>query len=292
MRIRTVKPEFHQHEGLAKLPREDRLLAVALLNWADDDGYFKSHPMLIAGALFPFDEDARAFVVRGLAHLAGAGFVDLYENGIGCIPKFSEHQVINKHADSKLKPKAGKKLDPDECKTPVVLPEDSGSPTVALPEDYRTEVEVEVEVEVEQGSGSGKQQEAREPHPFQVLWNANAPPKAPRWTKRIQARNKIADIRTRENPEPDFWPALFKRINASDFLSGRKVGFVVTPDWVLNPTNLNKILEGHYDRNDPPPRGAFDFDQGVISSRRQTDDESEKQRLWIEELASRDGASP
>lgn len=126
MRIRTVKPEFHQHEELAKLPREDRLLAVALLNWADDEGYFKSAPQLISGSLFPFDDDGRAFVTRGLAHLVGVGFICLYENGIGHIVKFSAHQVIGRASESKLKPKAGAPLAlEDSMRTPCVLTEDS-----------------------------------------------------------------------------------------------------------------------------------------------------------------------
>lgn len=159
MRIRTVKPEFHQHEGLAKLPREDRLLAVALLNWADDEGYFRSHPNLIAGALFPFDEDARAFVIRGIAHLAEAGFVRLFEGGIGQIAKFSEHQVINKPAKSRLATKALIPLPVEP--TPVLLREDSRSPTVLLPEHSRREVEGEVE----QGSGMEVESQKLPPPP-------------------------------------------------------------------------------------------------------------------------------
>ncbi len=89
-------------------------------------------------------------------------------------------------------------------------------------------------------------------HPLQDLWNQAAPPKAPKWLKTPPARLKSVLARCKEHPEPGFWPDLFARINASDFLSGRRVGFVATPDWVLNPTNLNKIIEGNYDNNDPP----------------------------------------
>ncbi len=138
MRIRTIKPEFHQAESLARLPREDRLLAAALLNWADDEGYFRSHPALVAGALFPFDADGRAFVTRGMAHLAEVGFLRFFEGGIGHIAKFAEHQIINKPTKSRLSLKATVPLiGPDSRTTPVVLPEDSGG----LPEDSHTEVE-------------------------------------------------------------------------------------------------------------------------------------------------------
>lgn len=154
MRIRTVKPEFHQHEGLAQLPREDRLLAVALLNWSDDHGYFRSHPALIAGSLFPFDADGHAFVTRGMAHLAEVGFLKLYEGGVGHIVKFGKHQVINKPAKSRLQDKATIEVE-GARRTPVVLPEESG----VLPEGSHREVEqgtgnreVEKEVEVERAA--------------------------------------------------------------------------------------------------------------------------------------------
>ena len=57
------------------------------------------------------------------------------------------------------------------------------------------------------------------------------------------------------------------KISNSDFLSGRKTDFRATPDWVINPSNLTKILEGNYaagpaapikasDVREPPPRSA------------------------------------
>lgn len=156
MRIRTVKPEFWQHEGLGALPRETRMLAAALLNWADDDGYFRSHPALVAGALLPFDADGQPFVARALPQLRDAGYVELYEGGVGRVASFREHQIINKPSKSRLAPKATHPLPPTHSgSTTGVLPEDYGSPTVALPEPSHTEVEVEREVE----QGSRKQEE-------------------------------------------------------------------------------------------------------------------------------------
>lgn len=103
MRIRTVKPELWQHEGLASLPREVRMLAVGLLNWSDDQGYFRSHPALIAGAVLPYDADGRAFVEAALPQLASIGFVELGENNVGRIPGFPDHQVIHKPSKPRLK---------------------------------------------------------------------------------------------------------------------------------------------------------------------------------------------
>lgn len=106
MRIRTIKPEFYQDEDLSRVPRNVRLLAAALITWADDEGYFQSHPALIAGSLFPFDEDAKEFVSDGLKRLAEVGFVELFEGSIGFLPGFVRHQRINRPTPSRLKPKA------------------------------------------------------------------------------------------------------------------------------------------------------------------------------------------
>jgi len=59
MRIRTIKPEFWQSETMASIHKDSRLLAIALLNYADDEGFFFAVPQVIQGALFPFD---KAFV--------------------------------------------------------------------------------------------------------------------------------------------------------------------------------------------------------------------------------------
>ncbi len=143
MRIRTIKPEFYQSETMAKVSREVRDLAKALVTWSDDEGYFRSHPRLVSGALYPFDNDGPEFVERGLKQLAGIGFVHLFEGGIGFLPGFGANQRINRASDSKLKPKALVLL---------TFNEDSLSAHGGLTEDSLTEVEVE-------GKGSGMEVE-------------------------------------------------------------------------------------------------------------------------------------
>jgi hypothetical protein len=39
-RIRTIKPEFWRSEDLCSLPEATHMLAAALLNYADDEGFF------------------------------------------------------------------------------------------------------------------------------------------------------------------------------------------------------------------------------------------------------------
>jgi hypothetical protein len=106
MRIRTIKPEFWMHEGLCSKSEFTRLLAIALLNWADDEGYFLANPVLIRGQVFPFLEDSTK-IPRALQDLSSVGWIDLGKDdqgrSIGKIKNFAKHQRVDKPNPSKLK---------------------------------------------------------------------------------------------------------------------------------------------------------------------------------------------
>lgn len=106
MRIRTIKPSFWQHETLAMLPAETRLLALGLLNWADDEGYFLANPALIRGALFPFDDNSTN-IRRGLEQLQKAGYIALGmsddQRAIGRVVNFGKHQRVDRPQPSQIK---------------------------------------------------------------------------------------------------------------------------------------------------------------------------------------------
>lgn len=97
-----------------------------------------------------------------------------------------------------------------------------------------------------------------ESHPIQAIWNAKRKPPLPEWTATKGKRLTHADARLLERPDPEFWRDVMTRIDRSDFLSGRKTDFKATPDWIINPSNLTKVLEGNYDGNGPPGKGPID----------------------------------
>lgn len=109
MRIRTVKPEFWTDEDLSSVSDFARLLAIALLNYCDDDGYFLSNPIIIRGACFPFLDDSKK-ILRSLQELSKIGYIDLgkLDNGkdVGRIPNFRKHQRVDKPQPSKFKEKS------------------------------------------------------------------------------------------------------------------------------------------------------------------------------------------
>lgn len=106
-RIRTLKPEMWNDERVGQLGRDERLLFVVLITMADDEGRFRALPSAILGHGFPYDDDAARKLERWLVTLTTSGMVRLYEvNGVryGCLPKWTDHQRINRASPSLLPP--------------------------------------------------------------------------------------------------------------------------------------------------------------------------------------------
>lgn len=94
MRIRTIKPEFWKHDGIAELEYATRLLFIALWCIADRRGRMEDRPRRIKAECFPYDElDVDAM----LSELHAAGFIDRYEaEGLKIIEvrSFEKHQRL------------------------------------------------------------------------------------------------------------------------------------------------------------------------------------------------------
>jgi hypothetical protein len=104
-RIRTVKPEMAQDEDLATVSIEAQLLAIRLLNHADDDGYFKANPALVKATCFPLIDSVN--VPGMLRELSDIGYIQLAEGAdgkhYGFVVTFSKHQRVSKPYPSKIK---------------------------------------------------------------------------------------------------------------------------------------------------------------------------------------------
>ena len=104
MRIRTIKPEFWAHPIMSRLPYDSRILALGLLNLADDEGYFDADPDYIRGAVL-FREDS-SNVRRMLDELSRSGWITLCgapERPIGRVVNFRKHQRVDRPQPSRLK---------------------------------------------------------------------------------------------------------------------------------------------------------------------------------------------
>ena len=93
-RIRTVKPEFFQHEEIGALPFAARLLAIGLMQIADGHGRLRWVPKQIEAHVFPWDDiDLEPLAVG----LESVGILVRYEvdgRSFGAFPNFRKHQRI------------------------------------------------------------------------------------------------------------------------------------------------------------------------------------------------------
>ena len=104
MRIRTVKPEFWAHPVMSRLAYDTRILALGLLNLADDEGYFDADPDYIRGSVL-FREDS-SNVRRMLDELSRSEWITLCgrpERPIGRVVNFRKHQRVDRPQPSRLK---------------------------------------------------------------------------------------------------------------------------------------------------------------------------------------------
>jgi hypothetical protein len=106
-RIRTIKPEFFQHEGMYDLETATglpvRLAFVGLLTCCDREGRFKWRPRNLKTDILPYDAVDFSAVMEALET---GGFIERYSvNGesYGRVPTFLRHQVINvREAQSRI----------------------------------------------------------------------------------------------------------------------------------------------------------------------------------------------
>ncbi len=106
MRIRTIKPEFWTHPVMTRQSDAAKLLAIGLLNYADDEGFFYADARMVRAALRPLDEDSTN-VRRALDDLSRIGYLSLREHpshgSIGHVSSFLEHQRIDRATPSVIR---------------------------------------------------------------------------------------------------------------------------------------------------------------------------------------------
>lgn len=129
-RIRSIKPDFFLHEGLAELSPLHRLFFVGLWTLADKEGRLEDRPKRIKAALMPWE---RCDVEKLLTDLSAGGFIVRYSIGdLDCIaiPNFAKHQRPHpKESTYDLPPPpepgkntASREIKRQEIKTPTPIP--------------------------------------------------------------------------------------------------------------------------------------------------------------------------
>lgn len=109
-RIRTIKPDFWEHEGIGCLTPAARLLYIATWNLADDEGLLRWTPTVIKANVFLYDDTLDIPAVTALMkELEDRHYVHPYRGGtaqqrLGWVVNFRKHQRINRPQPSRLPP--------------------------------------------------------------------------------------------------------------------------------------------------------------------------------------------
>lgn len=146
-RIRTIKPEFWTDEDMAELSEPACLLAIGLLNYADDEGYFNANPKLIKAAVFPIREPSVPIPVL-IRELSNCGYLSMFSTPdgkqFGAITNFLKHQVVNKAKESKIRslPLIPYEYGTDTGQVPVGMDQGSGIRESKTPLSAREEIPV------------------------------------------------------------------------------------------------------------------------------------------------------
>ena len=114
----------------------------------------------------------------------------------------------------------------------------------------------------EQGEGKG----GPPLPPLFALWNTTVE-RLPKVHACSSDRKRHATVRLAEHPDLAWWETVFRRMDASDFLTARRpskdhAGWRADIDFVLRPGNAERVLEGKYDNREstaatPKPFGEW-----------------------------------
>lgn len=292
-RLRTLKPAFFTHEVLAELSPLHRLLYQGLWCHADRAGRLEDRPRYLKTVILPYDD---CNVDAMLDELQSRGFVLRYVvDGVRllAIPTFLKHQKPHVRESKAVLPgpgqgttKAVPKHSPGDAEPGGLL--SLGSGLLSLGEELRSvererapensepppELDHDTATPLPEPDAGGAEASPRhvpaptppEPEPdlgslkaMREHWNGHADSGLARWEETPDTRRRTALAFLRAHGF-DAWVELVERINASDFLCGRKAGasrrFGV--DWFLKPANRAKVLEGNYldARPSAPPVGV------------------------------------
>jgi len=255
-RIRTIKPEFWRNKDLAKLSEFTRLMAIAVLNLADDEGFFEADPMLVRGDVFPF-EDNSLRTHGALTELSRAGYLEIRKTKskgeIGRVCNFERHQVINRPTPSKLRDLFDS--------TNEIVDENTITDDSLRTHGGLTERSV---LEEEQGTGKGNRERNREQGckgaiapavcvaedlELEVvnLWNSTMG----QCCKMTPKRKQSLKARLREPNWVETWRDAIAKAGASDFCNGiGGKGWKADLEWFLKPDSALKLLEGRFDNRE------------------------------------------
>ena len=159
-RNRMIKPKFWEDEKLAMISFGARLTYIALWNFSDDYAVVKGNPLWLKNNIFPYDEKlTRAEFEGWVDELKGNRRIvafDVKGEAFFWIPKFSEHQKIQKPSKDARNPPVPQEVVEDYLNSLGMVAEYSDSGIVGLQDEKKRKEEKRKE---KKGMVSGEVQE-------------------------------------------------------------------------------------------------------------------------------------
>lgn len=255
-RIRTIKPEFWEDEKVGKLPIPCRLFFIGCWNFADDFGCIKGNAALLKSQIFPYDENLRVSEVKK--------WIDALVNARMLIPiihaeesyyfirTFRSHQVL----DSRYSKSYIGKETVSDLINKSLSHDDVNTSSTRRHNDGNTPEEKEMEKEMEDSSSSDELLcETLQPHPERINYDElikffNSETKGVFGMIRAPLSDKrkgMISARIKSHGKEAF-ADMIRKAYRSDFLKGQnKQGWRASFDWLIKPTNFEKVISGNYD---------------------------------------------
>jgi hypothetical protein len=293
---RILKESIRTSDEIDALSPEEEVLFYRLLVACDDYGRFDGRARVVRAACFPLKEDlTSAHVSAGLDRLAAVGLIWFYDTREGRflqVSNWQKHQQT-RAAHSKYPDPPANMSPPSTC-PPVISNAGNGNQLISaaavndtrnrypdaisainLPansaqtapggagsaEAKPTPAENPDPGEVSPGLPPGAEHVGtRDDHdaPYQAILEAfnDLCPDLPRASQLTEKRRSAIRRRWRESPDLEAFRSVFRRVQASDFLTGRNGAFRGAFDWILQPGNWVKIREGNYDNRNGGTHGT------------------------------------
>lgn len=265
---RILKESICTSETIAQLSWFEEVLFYRLIVSADDFGRYDARPAIIKGRLFPLSGVTIKQINDALDKLASAGIVLLYEidgRGYLQISTWEHHQSprakkskypsppdnLQAHAHTCMQLHA----DTSNCEQMHPINENGNDIRYSSNENEKRE-------NAKHACGA-----SREPIDYEAYRQAfleacpslPQPSEAAKWS--AGRKKAIRD----KGMNPTEMRSVFERVEKSDFLSGRSGKWDgCSFDWILKPSNWQKILEGNYDNRKNDSKGqdySFDLDE-------------------------------
>ena len=253
-RIRTIKPKFWDDSKIGKISRDSRLLYIGLWTFSDDVGVVIGDTIWLKSKIFPYDQIQVQQFEKWLSELATNGFICQFsynnENFI-YLPNFARHQVINRpNVDDLNIPKH--KLDNILSKFTEQSLIDHGTFTERSVPIEEEEKEKEY---ITEDSNESSVCATSQPHDGRIDYAElvkffNEKTQGAFGNIRMPLSDKrkgMINARIKTYGKETFARMIQMALN-SDFLKGQnKNGWRASFDWLIKPTNFEKVISGNYD---------------------------------------------